>query len=80
MSSPFCQFYKKIVLRLNEHGDVIETQTITIVPPQNFLANLVSGNQYSRRVDADVTFCMQILSLICRGVLRATLITLCPCM
>ena len=29
---PFCQFYKKVVLRLSEHGDVIETQTIRIAP------------------------------------------------
>jgi len=25
---PFCQIYKKVVLRLSEHGDIIETQTI----------------------------------------------------
>jgi len=24
---PFCQFYKKVVLRLSERGDVIEAQT-----------------------------------------------------
>ena len=36
---PFCQFYKKVVLRLSEHGDVIETQTIRIVPP-NFFSKL----------------------------------------
>ena len=27
---PFCQFYKKVVLGLSEHGDVIETQTIIL--------------------------------------------------
>jgi len=27
---PFCQFYKKVVLRLSEHGDAIETQTIKV--------------------------------------------------
>ena len=30
------QFYKKVVLRLNEHGGVIETQTIRFVPPKVF--------------------------------------------
>jgi len=30
------QFYKNIVLRLNEDGDVIETQTIRFVPPNVF--------------------------------------------
>ena len=39
--SPFCQFYKKVVLPLNEHDDVIETQTIKICPLQSFLANSV---------------------------------------
>ena len=34
--SPFCQFYKKVVLRLNEHDDVIETQIIKIWPPKFF--------------------------------------------
>jgi len=29
--TPFCQFYKKDVLRLSEHADVIETQTIRYV-------------------------------------------------
>jgi len=28
MWPPFCQLYKKVVLRLSEHGDVIETQAI----------------------------------------------------
>jgi len=27
--------YKKVVLRLSEHGDVIETQIISIVPRAN---------------------------------------------
>jgi len=31
---PFCQFYKKVVLRLSEHGDVNEMETIRIVTPQ----------------------------------------------
>ena len=34
------------VLRLSEHGDVIETQTVKIVPPQIFLANLVPATKY----------------------------------
>jgi len=29
--APFCQFYRNVVLRLSEHGDVIETQTIRFV-------------------------------------------------
>jgi len=33
---PFCQFYKKVVLRLSEHGDVIETLTIKFVSPKVF--------------------------------------------
>ena len=46
MRPPFCQFYKKVVLRLNEdeHDDVIETQAIKICPPQSFLANSVPAN------------------------------------
>jgi len=40
---PFCQFYKKVVLRSSEHRDVIETQKITVCPLQSFLANLVPG-------------------------------------
>jgi len=45
--SPFCQFYRKVVLRLNEHDDVIETQIIKILSPQNFLANSVPAvNMY----------------------------------
>jgi len=32
----FGLFYKKVVLRLGEHGDVIETQTIRFVPPKFF--------------------------------------------
>ena len=34
-------------------------------------------DQHSHRVDAEMTFYIQILNLISRGVLRATLITLC---
>jgi len=44
-----CQFYKKVVLRLSEHGDVIETQprvlylydmhTTQRLLPLRFLAN-----------------------------------------
>ena len=32
---PFCQFHKKVVMPLNEHGDVIKTQTILwyLFPP-----------------------------------------------
>jgi len=30
---PFCQ---KVVLRLSEHGDVIETQTVRFSPPKIF--------------------------------------------
>jgi len=41
MCPQFGQFYKKVVLRLGEHGDVIETQTIRFVPPKVFLANSV---------------------------------------
>jgi len=37
MCPQFDQFYKTVVLRLNEHGDVIEKQTIKFVP-QSFLA------------------------------------------
>jgi len=33
---PFCQFYKKVVLRLSEHGDVIETQTLKVYSPSIF--------------------------------------------
>jgi len=28
--SPFCQFYKKVVLLLSEHGDVIERHTLKV--------------------------------------------------
>ena len=35
-SLTFCQFYKKVVLRLHEHDDVIEMQTIKICPPKVF--------------------------------------------
>ena len=27
---PFCQFYKKVILPLREHGDVIDTQRILL--------------------------------------------------
>jgi len=37
----FCQFYKKVVLRLSEHGDAIKTQTIKVCAPQSLLANSV---------------------------------------
>ena len=40
MFPPFCQFYKKVVIRLSEHGGVIETQTIGIVPPLKFFSKL----------------------------------------
>jgi len=36
----------KVLLRLSEHDDVIETRTIKIYPPipsQSFLANLIPG-------------------------------------
>jgi len=36
MCPQFGQFYKKVVLRLGEHGDVIETQTRRFVPPKFF--------------------------------------------
>jgi len=48
---PFCQFYKKVVLRLNDHDNVIETQTIKICPPQSDLANLVPDVLYPRLVE-----------------------------
>jgi len=32
MCLQFGKFYKKVVLRLGEHGDIIETQTIRFVP------------------------------------------------
>jgi len=31
---------------LSEHGDVLETQTITVCPPQSFLANSVPAPQH----------------------------------
>jgi len=31
---PFCQFYRNVALRLSEHIDVIQTQTIKVVPPK----------------------------------------------
>jgi len=36
MCPPFCQSYKKVVLRLSEHGDAIETQTTKFVPSKFF--------------------------------------------
>jgi len=36
MCPQFGQFYKKVVLRLSEYGDVIETQTIRFVPKTFF--------------------------------------------
>jgi len=33
MCPQFGLFYKKVVLRLGDHGDVTETQTIKFVPP-----------------------------------------------
>jgi len=36
MYHPFWQFYKQVVLRFSEHGDVIETQTIKVCPPKVF--------------------------------------------
>jgi len=36
MYPQFGHVYKKVVLRLGEHGDVIETQTIKFVPAKVF--------------------------------------------
>jgi len=36
MQPQFGQFYKKVVLRLSEQGDVIATQTIRFVRPKFF--------------------------------------------
>jgi len=36
MCPQFGQFYKKVILRLDEHFDVIETQTIRFVPLKIF--------------------------------------------
>jgi len=47
MCPQFDQFYKTIVLRLNEHADVIEKQTIEFVH-LSFLANSVSAH-HSRK-------------------------------
>jgi len=33
---PILPILQKVVLRLSEHGDVIETQTVGIVPPKVF--------------------------------------------
>jgi len=38
----FANFSKTVVLRLSEHDDVIETQTIRYVPPK-FFRNSVPG-------------------------------------
>jgi len=43
MCPPFCQFCEKVVLRLSEHGDVIETKTVRFVPSKVFLAHSVSA-------------------------------------
>jgi len=43
MGSQFGQYDTKVVLRLGEYGDVIETQIIEIVP-QSFLANPIAGH------------------------------------
>jgi len=54
----FCQSYKKVLLRLSEHGDILEKQTMILylcdmhnnmhitkrLPPKRFLANLVPGS------------------------------------
>jgi len=34
--TPTLPILQKVVLRLSEHGDVIETQTVRIVPPNVF--------------------------------------------
>jgi len=43
MCPRFDQFYKKVVPRLGEHGDVIVTKTVRFVHPKRFLANSVPG-------------------------------------
>jgi len=45
MCLEFGQFYKNVVLRLSEHGDVIEMQTIRF-SPQSILANSVPAHIY----------------------------------
>ena len=40
---PCRQFYKKVVVRLSEHGDVIQTQTLKVCRPQRFLPNSVAA-------------------------------------
>ena len=56
MCPPFYQFYKKVVLRLSEHGDVIETQTIRIIPSGksriSFLPERSSIYQYRPEISA----------------------------
>jgi len=44
--TPIVSIYKKVVLRLSEHVDVIETQTIRIVP-QNVFSKLGPCEQLS---------------------------------
>jgi len=51
--------------------------TIGAILLQNVGDSLV-GNQYSHRVNAEVTFHMQIPNCISIGVLGATLIAFCP--
>ena len=36
MCPPFCQFFKKVVVRLSGHGDAIKTQTMMVCLPQKF--------------------------------------------
>ena len=43
--NPFCQFHKKVALRLSEDVDLIQTQTIKVVPPK--VPNSVSALQTS---------------------------------
>jgi len=41
MCTQCAQFYKEVVLRLSEHGDVIENANNKVCSPQSFLANSV---------------------------------------
>jgi len=41
--SPILPTLKKAVLRLSEHDDFIETQTLKICPPHIFFANSAHG-------------------------------------
>jgi len=45
---PIFQLYKKVALRLSEHGDVIETQIIRFVPPK-FFSKLGPCSQHSEK-------------------------------